>query len=127
MFFFIPEYSATYGDCINFGLGSIKNIGEIAASIIITERKISGNFYNLKEIVIRLIEGQLMSKKLVETLILSGCLDQIEGEKRRKRILVNLDKIIEWRNRARKIKYLNQPLLLDLDSLKKEEKKKKSS
>jgi len=53
--FFIPEYSATYGDCINFGLGSIKNIGEIAASIIITERKISGNFYNLKEIVIRLI------------------------------------------------------------------------
>jgi len=123
--FFIPEYSATYGDCINFGLGSIKNIGEIAASIIITERKISGNFYNLKEIVIRLIEGQLMSKKLVETIILSGCLDQIEGEKRRKRILVNLDKIIEWRNRARKIKYLNQPLLLDLDSLKKEEKKKK--
>ena len=60
-----------------------------------------------------------MPKKLVEILILSGCLDQIEGEKRRKRILINLDKIIEWKNRARKIKYINQPLLLDLDSLKK--------
>ena len=124
--FFIPEYSATYGDCINFGLGSIKNVGEIAASVIITERKISGNFYNLKEIVVRLIDGQFMSKKLVQTLILSGCLDQIEGEKKRNRILVNLDKIIEWKNRARKIKYLNQPLLLDLDSLKKEDKLKKN-
>jgi len=119
--FFVPEHSTRKQNFINFGLGSIKNVGEIAASIIIAERKISGSFYNLIEIVNRLIDDQFMPKKLVETLILSGCLDQLEGEKRRKRILINLDKIIEWKNRAQKIKYLNQPLLLDLDSLKKED------
>lgn len=120
--FFVPDYTVENKPLINFGLGSIKNIGEIAASIIIADRKVFGGYPNLNEIVNRLINKQLISKKLVETLITCGCLDKIGGEKKRKRISINLDKIIEWTNRIQKIKYLNQPLLLDLDSLKKENK-----
>ena len=120
--FFVPDYTIENKSFINFGLGSIKNIGEIAASIIIADRKVFGGYPNLSEIVNRLINKQLISKKLVETLIICGCLDKLDGEKKRKRISINLDKIIEWTNRVQKIKYLNQPLLLDLGSLKKENK-----
>ena len=127
--FFVPDYSKQNKSFISFGLGSVKSIGEIAASIIITDRKVFGGYLNLIEIVNRLIEKQLLSKKLIETLIICGCLDKIDGEKERKRILINLDKIIEWMNRVKKIKYLNQPLFLDFASLKKKDihgEKKKS-
>jgi len=117
--FFVPDYSISSRSCIHFGLGSVKNIGEIAASIIITERKIRGGFLNLNQLVDRLINKQLLSKKLIETLIISGSLDEINGEKKREKNLKNLDKIIEWMNRTQKIKFLNQPLLLDLGLLKK--------
>jgi hypothetical protein len=119
--FFVPDYSKQNKSFIGFGLGSVKSIGEIAASIIITDRKVFGGYLNLNEIVNRLIEKQLLSKKLIETLIICGCLDKIDGEKERKRILINLDKIIEWMNRVKKIKYLNQPLFLDFASLKKKD------
>ena len=118
--FFFPDYSKNNENFVNFGLGSIKSVGEIAASIIITDRKIFGGFNNLSEVVNRLIKKQWVSKKLIETLIVCGCLDKIGGEKKRKRILLSLDKIIEWMNRTQKIKYIHQPLLLDLNSLKKE-------
>ena len=47
--FFVPEHSTRKQNFINFGLGSIKNVGEIAASIIIAERKISGSFRSLSK------------------------------------------------------------------------------
>jgi len=118
--FFVPDYSKSNGNFVNFGLGSIKSIGEIAASVIIADRKIFGGYNNLSEIVNRLIKKQLVSKKLVETLIVCGCLDEIASEEKRKRILLSLDKLIEWMNRTQKTKYLNQPLFFDLDSFKKE-------
>ena len=129
--FFVPDYSRCNELYISFGLGSIKNIGEIAASIIIADRKIFGGYSNLNEIVDRLISSQLITKKLVEILIIYGCLDKIVGGKKRKNILINLDKIIEWNNRTQKIKYVNQPLFLNLGSLKNENndqpKKKKTN
>lgn len=85
MFFFVPDYTIENKSFINFGLGSIKNIGEIAASIIIADRKVFGGYPNLSEIVNRLINKQLISKKLVETLIICGCLDKLDGEKKKKK------------------------------------------
>ena len=122
--FFVPDYSLTNKSFISFGLGSIKNIGEVAASLIITERKISGVYRNLFEIVDRLITKQLISKKLVECLIVCGCLDKIYQGEKRTNILTSLENIIEWVNRNQKTKYINQPLLIDLGSIKNEKKTK---
>ncbi len=65
------------GDAIRFGLGSIKNIGGHLAEALASEREAHGSYGSLQDLVAR-IEGRLLTRKAVETLIQCGACDELD-------------------------------------------------
>ncbi len=61
---------------IMFGLSAIKNVGEAAIENIIEERK-NGNFKDLSDFLKR-VNQRKVNKKVIESLIKSGCFDFID-------------------------------------------------
>jgi len=87
---------------IYWSLSKIKNVGDIAVSIIVEEREKNGDFYSLKEFYERVPKSKV-NKRVVESLIFSGCFDNIESiktpqerlsliEKYRKIVGIKIDK-----------------------------------
>ncbi len=87
---------------IRFGLSKIKGLGENAISSIINERKINGTYTDIFDLVKRL-ESRVVSKKTLETLILSGALDSFDSLHRAQYFYIpigepksNLEKILKY-------------------------------
>jgi DNA polymerase-3 subunit alpha len=69
------------GDAIRFGLLAIKNVGEKALLEITNEREKNGKFKSFKDFENRVQEIKV-NKKVIESLIKSGCFDSV-GEERK--------------------------------------------
>ncbi len=91
---------------IRFGLLGIKNIGSGAIDKITAERR-NGPFISLHDFCQR-VSGQLVNKRVIESLILAGALDSTGANRRQ--MLEGLDRILE--NTIRKTNQ-NQLSLLD--------------
>lgn len=61
---------------IVFGLGAIKGAGSQALECIIKERKNNGNFKSLEDFISR-VDFNKITKRILEPLIKSGCLDNL--------------------------------------------------
>lgn len=59
---------------IRFGIGALKNLGFGLAEKIIEERKLNGDYFDIRDLISRLNKYSL-NKKGIESLILSGALD----------------------------------------------------
>ena len=79
-------------DKIRFGLETIKNVGANIVEAIIDERKKSGKFFSISELVER-VRHRDLNKKSLESLAKSGALDCL-GE--RNQILHNVDMLLEY-------------------------------
>lgn len=99
------------GNSIYFGLAGIKNVGESAAEIISTEREKNGPFKNILDFCTR-IDGQLVNKKVLESLARSGAFDCLNMH--RARILNGLDFAISRAAEALHDKKIGQGNLFDL-------------
>ena len=60
---------------IRFGMAAIKNVGEDIVQKIVIERNQSGKFKNLDDFIFRMIP-QGLQKRVVEYLIMAGCMDE---------------------------------------------------
>ncbi len=87
----LDEHGKQTGD-IRFGLNSIKNFGEGIAKAIVDERKKSGKYKSLADILIRVRDTNL-NKRSIEALIKCGALDEFAE---RGQLLVNLDNILQY-------------------------------
>jgi DNA polymerase-3 subunit alpha len=84
---------------IRFGLYSIKNFGTGVADSIIAERERGGHFADISDFVSRIADKNL-NKKSLESLILSGALDEY-GE--RGQLLANLERLLEFHRELTKM------------------------
>jgi DNA polymerase-3 subunit alpha len=72
------HFSADKDGNIRFGLGGIKGVGEGAVESIINERKKNGEYKNSFDFFERVSQSQC-NRKVMESLVLSGALDELEG------------------------------------------------
>lgn len=77
---------------IRFGLSAIKNVGLGAATAIIKERQEKGIYHNLEDFLNRL-GGENLNKKVLESLIKSGAVDNF-GE--RNQLLAGIDGLTKF-------------------------------
>ena len=61
-------------ECIRFGLGAIKNVGDAAVADIIREREKEGPFTDIFTLVKR-VDSNSLNKRMLESLIYAGALD----------------------------------------------------
>ncbi len=84
--------SGTEAAAIRFGLYSIKNLGTGVADSIIAERDANGRYVSIGDFLIRITDKNL-NKKSLESLIMSGALDEC-GE--RNTLLGNIDTLLSY-------------------------------
>ncbi|MBU1178052.1 DNA polymerase III subunit alpha [Patescibacteria group bacterium] len=77
---------------IRFAFSAIKNLGNNIIEQLIEERKVGGKFANFNDFLKRTSSTGL-NKKSLESLAMSGALDQLEE---RKQVLANMDRILEY-------------------------------
>jgi len=112
-----PDINESYKDFtvipgkkkIRFGLLAIKNVGENVVKNIIEERKRNGKFKSISDFASR-INSNNLNKKSLESLIKAGAFDSLEE---RKKLLVNLEKILEFNREIRKTRENHQNGLFD--------------
>lgn len=88
---FTVEKTSEGGAAIRYGLGAIKNVGEGPMEAVIKERQERGPFKSIIDFARRL-DGKALSKRQLENLILSGCFDALNSN--RKQLYENMDKIL---------------------------------
>ena len=71
------------GDAIRFGFAGLKNMGK-SGVLIIEEREKRGPFKNLFDFVQRMATHQRIDKRMMESLIYSGTLDNFDGTRKEK-------------------------------------------
>lgn len=76
------EFKAEDGT-IFFGLAAVKNVGMNAITHIIAEREANGPFKSLFDLCSR-ISSKMVNRRVIESLIQSGALDQIPGHRAQK-------------------------------------------
>ncbi len=89
------------GNSILYGFSAIKGVGEAAVENILKVREESGKFESLEDLISR-TEGFAVNKKVYESLIKSGALDDFGLS--RKKMLANIDNISESARRVSDIK-----------------------
>lgn len=85
---------------IVFGLMAIKNVGEGFVKEIIKKRQ-TGKFVNLEDFLTRMSDGEI-NKRMVESLIKAGALDNLGGRKRSQLLAVFSDAIDALQRRNHK-------------------------
>lgn len=95
---------------IRFGLSNIKNVGYFLVESIVEERKKNGHFTSIDNFIER-VDPKVLNKKTMESLIKAGVFDGLEE---RKKLLENLDKVLEWSREAKKQKESGQTGLFDM-------------
>ncbi|MEI6564653.1 MAG: DNA polymerase III subunit alpha [bacterium] len=103
---FSPVKGAT-----RYGLAGIKNVGEGAAHEIVAERNRSGPYVGLMDFARRL-QGQVINKKVIESLIRCGAFD-VPGTERA-RLFGGIDFALNRANAAARDKASGQGSLFDL-------------
>lgn len=112
-----PDINESYKDFtalpeknkIRFGLLAIKNVGENIVENIIEERKRNGKFKSISDFASR-IDSNNLNKKSLESLIKAGAFDKLEE---RKKLLSNIEKILEFNREMRRTKENHQNGLFD--------------
>lgn len=94
---------------IRFGLAAIKNVGEGIVASIIQERKERGPFLSIQDFIQR-VQSKDLNKKSLESLVKAGAFDQFEE---RKRLLSNMDRLLEIAREGQKLQKTNQRGLFD--------------
>src|SRR5437762_1542070 len=80
------------GDTIRFGLGAVKGVGSKAIEAVLAARE-DGPFTSLADVCLR-VRGQLVNRRVIESLIKCGAFDSIE--RNRARLLAGLDEVMRW-------------------------------
>ena len=96
---------------IRFGLGSIKNVGNIPINAIIKERDKNGNFENFTDFCER-ISDEAVNKKCIESLIKAGVFD--EFSQTRATLLSSFELIIDQIQNTKKRGLDGQVTMFDL-------------
>lgn len=96
---------------IHYGLSAIKSIGRSVIDAIVEERKLNGNYKNLKDFISRLSIKEV-NKRTIENMIKAGALDCLEGTRKQK-MLVYVQ-IMDEVSRERKTSMTGQLSLFDL-------------
>jgi len=93
---------------IQYGLAAIKNVGYKSACSIAEYRKEKGEFSSIFDLCVM---DDVINKKVLESLILVGACDQLNGH--RAQFFNSLDIIIDFNNKYNKNKNSNQASLFD--------------
>ena len=101
---------STDGDCIRFGLGAIKGVGEVAASKIIESRKADGRFETFADFCERC--GSDVNSRMLEHLTRAGALDGLGL--RRSQILAIAEPMMEFAKVRAAERAAGQASLFDL-------------
>ena len=97
-------FSATQIDgkeVVMFGMGAIKGAGDVAINSILKERKENGDFKDLGDFISR-IDGSKVNKRVIESLIKAGALDDFEYSRRA--LLEQIEIIGEYVGKAMQLK-----------------------
>lgn len=112
-----PDINKSYsdftpdGECIRFGLASIKQVGEVVVNAIIEERELNGNFTSVYDFCKR-VDSKCTNKRVMEGLIKAGAFINIE--KSRKQLLDNLEYLVATANKEAKNREMGQGSLFDM-------------
>ncbi|XCP85762.1 DNA polymerase III subunit alpha [Roseburia hominis] len=106
----VGSFSVDNGN-IRYGLTAIKSIGRPVIDAIIAERKLRGEFKDLKDFIERL-SGKEINKRTVENFIKSGAFDSLKGT--RKQHMMIYVQIMEEVNQERKYSMTGQMSLFDI-------------
>ena len=90
---------------ISYGLNAIKNVGSKALETIIEERKENGIYKTIFDLCSR-VDLQKVNKRVLESLIMSGSLDSIEGK--RSEQFLSVDDAIKYGQQMQNQTNLNQ-------------------
>jgi len=82
---------------IRFGLGAIKNVGHTAMQSLINEREKFQNVRHFYEFCEH-IDSRLINKKVLESLIKAGALDNLEGSRAQKTAAI--EKVLNYAHRS---------------------------
>ncbi|MDI6603328.1 MAG: DNA polymerase III subunit alpha [Patescibacteria group bacterium] len=94
---------------IRFGLSVIKNVGYNVVQSIVQERKNSGPYRSIFDFVNR-VSSKNLNKKSLESLIKSGCFDNLCE---RNQLLFNLERLLELARETQRAKLKGQRGLFD--------------
>ena len=85
-----PDINVSFGDfrpvnnsTISYGLNAIKNVGSKSLETIIAERIKNGNYDSIFDICAR-VDQQKVNKRVLESLVMSGSLDSVSGNRAQK-------------------------------------------
>ncbi len=95
---------------IQFGLGTVKNVGAAAAESIVQVRTEGGTFASVDEFAKR-VDLKSLNRRAMESLVKAGALDGLGG---RGTLLANLDRIISLAQREAKLKETGQSTMFDM-------------
>jgi DNA polymerase-3 subunit alpha len=95
---------------IRFGLGAIKNVGELAIEPIITAREKGGNFKSLEDFC-RRVDLRGLNKRALESLIKVGALDSLGN---RGALLAGIDRILRLSHQEQQLRESGQATMFDL-------------
>ena len=99
------------GSAIRYGLSAIKSVGRNVIARIEEERRTGGLFVSLKDFIDRM-DGNEISKRVLENLIKGGAMDCLPGTRRQK-MMVCME-LLERRNQEKKSSISGQMSLFDL-------------
>ena len=90
---------------ISYGLNAIKNVGAKALQTIIEERKENGPYETIFDLCSR-VDQQKVNKRVLESLIMSGSLDTVEGSRAEQ--FLSVDDAIKYGQQMQNQSNLNQ-------------------
>ena len=105
----LKNFTVVPPDKIRFGLLAIKNVGHNIVESIVQERKNAGPYHSIFDFIGR-ISSRDLNKKSLESLIKSGCFDNLAE---RNHLLFNLEKLLEEARESQKAKSNGQRGLFD--------------
>ncbi len=96
---------------VRFGLSAIKNVGETPVRSIIAARDAGGPFRNLEDFCAR-VERHMLNKRVLESLIKCGAMDELPGTRRQK--LAILDQALAAGIESQKARDVGQVNMFDM-------------
>jgi len=102
--------SSENGKIITYGLSSLKNVGAVSLSKIISERDKNGDYQSLSDFCKR-VDSSWINKKILESLIKSGSMDDF-GD--RGGLLDSVERILIQINNLTRLRNSNQTTMFDL-------------
>ena len=105
----VSEWAFTVeGDCVRFGLGGIKGLGEGATEALLAARRRIGRFAGLAMLVAE-VDPKSVNVKVLETLVKSGACDSFGQH--RGALLAAIPRIVDWVQRRRREQEAGQSTL----------------